>query len=970
MKIKWLALLLIVLFSYNGYSQKIDWNVSIPEYISATSAKLSLNKDFVKEGTASLQWQWFSPSVLTVDNPSLLQKAVGTRKGGLTMWVYNDEPVNAALRISFVAADGSIPYWFDYHLGFSGWRACWITFENMQGDHKSKELVRWTMTTPENLKTGTLLLDRVEFPAKGVHHQATPDYQTPLNNTKLSRTLWHWARLYEWEHYEYDLPLASVGSSQRQDIELLSRRLTDQVAPETGKGNATRALSIAEKANIHRVDGKITGAPLVSNDELNKKAGEIGLSDLETMLFGFAGDWYYNKNKESKQAFFDVFEYAMQQGFAFGSGLGTNHHYGYQIRDIYKAAWMMRDLLKEETPLNKNIRRTLAYWSGLAETRIPYQYGRDELLDSWNTLLTAKVISALIQPDMRDQVRSMKALSRWVSGSLGFTPGTIGGIKVDGTTFHHGGLYPAYSIGAFATIGKYLELTNHTEFTISDDAARNVKLALQTMRNYCNLKDWGLGIAGRHPFDGSISNDAVQTFALLADRGDLTGSGNKIDEELAADYLRLNRTSSPYKRKFEQAGIKAASSPQGFFAYNYGALGIHRFGNWMVTLKGYNTDVWCSEIYTKDNRYGRYQSYGSVQILASGRPVNSFASGFVEDGWDWNRVPGTTTIHLPLEKLENPLLGTLMERSEENFSGASSLEGKQGVFVFKLKEKDRENFTPGFVARKSVFCFENRLVCLGSNISNNNKEYPTETTLFQLALKRNSEPILLGSDTIVGLPIEKTISEKSSVLLSDTKGNYYRIAAGQDLRILRQKQKSRDNKQKSETEGKFVTAYLNHGVSPDNAEYEYMVLVQPTPDQAKEIASEEGLPYQILRKDHYAHIVKDIPSGTVGYVMFETLDNIKDDYLLASDAETLILLRPTDKKTLVMSICDPNLNLEEKTYTTAKPSRPLIKSILLKGKWKNVSDNDEVVIKQENGNTRLTATCIDGRPVEFKLIAQ
>lgn len=51
-------------------------------------------------------------------------------------------------------------------------------------------------------------------------------------------------------------------------------------------------------------------------------------------------------------------------------------------------------------------------------------------------------------------------------------------------------------------------------------------------------------------------------------------------------------------------------------------------------------------------------------------------------------------------------------------------------------------------------------------------------------------------------------------------------------------------------------------------------------------------------------------------------------------------------------------------------SRPLIKSILLKGKWKNVSDNDEVVIKQENGNTRLTATCIDGRPVEFKLIAQ
>lgn len=969
MKIKWLALLLVVLSFYDGYSQKIDWNDSIPGYITVTAANLSLNKDFVKEGSASLQWQWTSPSVLTINNPALLKKAVSTYRGGLTMWIYNDKPVDAALRMSFIAADGSTPYWFDYHLGFSGWRACWISFENMQGDHKSKDLKCWTITTPETLKSGTLLLDRVEFPLKGVHHQATPDYQTPLNNTKLSRTLWHWARLYEWEQYQYDLPLQSVSLSQKNDIETISQRLTAQVAPEGGKGNAAKALSIANGAKIRRVDGKMTGAPLVSNDELNKKAGDIGLSDLETMLFGFARDWYYNKNEESKQLFFDVFEYAIQQGFAFGSGLGTNHHYGYQIRDIYKAAWMMRDLLKENTPLNVEIRRTLSYWSGLAETRLPYQYGRDELLDSWNTLLTPKVISVLIQPDLQEQVREMKALTRWVSGSLGFTPGTIGGIKVDGTTFHHGGLYPAYSIGAFATIGKYLELTNHTEFTISDTAARNVKLALQTMRNYCNLKDWGLGIAGRHPFNGSISNDAVQAFALLADRGDLTGSGNKIDEELAADYLRLNRTSSPYKGKFEKAGIKAASAPQGFFVYNYGALGIHRFDNWMVTLKGYNTDVWCSEIYTKDNRYGRYQSYGSVQILASGRPVNNFASGFVEDGWDWNRVPGATTIHLPLEKLESPLPGTLMERSEENFSGASSLEGKQGIFVFKLKEKDRKNFTPGFVARKSVFCFENRLICLGSDISNNNKEYPTETTLFQLALKRNSEPIMLGSDTITGIPVEKTVSGNTPILLSDTKGNYYRVAAGQDLHILRQNQKSRDNKLKSETEGRFVTAYLNHGVAPEKAEYEYMVLVQPTSAQIKNVASEKKLPYQVIRKDTYAHIVKDIPSGTVGYVVFEPLE-MKDDYLLASDAETLILLRRVDKKTQLISICDPNLNLEEKTYTTAKPSRPLSKSVLLKGKWKNSTDSKDVSIKQENGNTRLTVTCVDGRPVELRLIAQ
>ena len=38
-----------------------------------------------------------------------------------------------------------------------------------------------------------------------------------------------------------------------------------------------------------------------------------------------------------------------------------------------------------------------------------------------------------------------------------------------------------------------------------------------------------------------------------------------------------------------------------------------------------------AEIYTKDNRYGRYQSYGSVQIMGKGNPVSRTGSGFVQD---------------------------------------------------------------------------------------------------------------------------------------------------------------------------------------------------------------------------------------------------------------------------------------------------------------------------------------------------
>ncbi|EJW89525.1 chondroitinase, partial [gut metagenome] len=81
---------------------------------------------------------------------------------------------------------------------------------------------------------------------------------------------------------------------------------------------------------------------------------------------------------------------------------------------------------------------------------------------------------------------------------------------------------------------------------------------------------------------------------------------------------------TPEAHYFREQGIQPAPAPEGFFVYNYGSTGIFRRKNWMVTLKGYTTDVWGSEIYVKDNRYGRYQSYGSVQIM--GQPSRK-ASG-------------------------------------------------------------------------------------------------------------------------------------------------------------------------------------------------------------------------------------------------------------------------------------------------------------------------------------------------------
>ena len=355
----------------------------------------------------------------------------------------------------------------------------------------------------------------------------------------------------------------------------------------------------------------------------------------------------------------------------------------------------------------------------------------------------AKTVSALLFTDERERVRALKGLSRWVSSSLQYTPGTIGGIKVDGTTFHHGGFYPAYTTGVLATVGQFISLTNNTVYEPTEEARQVLKSAFIAMRNYSNKYEWGIGISGRHPFGGSMKADDVAAFAYLALSGDLSGEGNAFDHHLAADYLRLCEKDTPEARYFKAQGITPAPAPQGFFVYNYGAAGIFRRNDWMVTLKGYTTDVWGSEIYRKDNRYGRYQSYGSVQIM--GYP-SRLASGYDENGWDWNRLPGTTTIHLPFELLDSPLPGTTMAHSRENFSGSSSLENRNGMFVTKLMERELKNFTPDFVARKSVFCFGNRMICLGSGIKNSNNSYSTETTLFQSIFHKGINSIQINGD--------------------------------------------------------------------------------------------------------------------------------------------------------------------------------------------------------------------------------
>lgn len=955
---KFFQLLFILTYlSSSAFAQFVSFEEEIPcNFKSSDKQELALSSSYYKEGSKSLEWK-FSPNSI-LDIPS---ESVFTLEGdnGITLWIYNEKPQQDSLRFEFYSPNGHVSHHFGFRLYAAGWRACWISFKHMQGDKQDKKIAGYRIIAPN--RTGRVFIDRLTFPVKKINDRTTPDLQMPTNNSLTYRDLWHWCRVWQWEQYQYDLPLSeSLTTDEKQELATVEARLTAILdTPKAPKKGISKAYSTFKAANIRPSSNGFTGAPVVAPDELNRRKGELSWNDLEDMLSGFAYDAYYNHSAQSAKNYFLVWDYAINQGFAFGSGMGTNHHYGYQVRKIYTTAWLMRDAI-QKAPNRDNILSALIFWSALQETRIPFQYGRDELLDSWHTLLMAKTVSALLFVDERERARALAGLSRWLSGSLQYSPGTIGGIKVDGTTFHHGGFYPAYTTGVLAMVGQFIALTSHTRYVPTMEARQVLKSAFISMRNYCNIYEWGIGISGRHPFGGSMKENDVAAFAYLALAGDLSGESNTFDHHLAADYMRLCNNDTPEAIYFRKEGITPAKAPQGFFVYNYGSAGIFRRNDWMVTLKGYTTDVWGSEIYRKDNRYGRYQSYGSVQIM--GYPSRK-ASGFDENGWDWNRLPGTTTIHLPFDLLDSPLPGTTMAHSKENFSGSSSLEGKNGMFAMKLMERNLKNFTPDFVARKSVFCFNNRMICLGTGISNSNASFPTETTLFQSTFQKGKSDIYVDGK-LKNVPFHQELNDGKRHCIQDGYNNYY-LVNGDNVQIQIARQDSHHEKTRAKTQGTFASAYINHGAAPQNAGYEYMVLIQPSPKELD--AARRKAPYQILHKDSIAHVVIDKQTGITAYAAFETYLPQKDELFLSIPAETMVMQKQSGSN-LLLSVCDPNLNISEKAFTTKEPSRPIEKKLILKGQWKCKTLQEDVTVEVGQTETVLTVTCRHGQPIEFILL--
>ena len=974
---------------------RYDFEAMGESYQVDAGSEVSLSTRRYKGGQQSLKFAWQNNGRLVFTDP-----APGRNKAltGFRAWVYNEEALNEVLTFGFGTASelgaNNPCYQFEFGLNFTGWRAMWIHLRE-DARNRSYEGARNGQVTAFEVRgsnSGTVYLDLVAL-VERIHPRRSPDAQVPFVNARRADR----SREYRWRQNKLRGPLpAEITDDERQAFETIVRRyeawvLGDEVKDDQREPVRIRLNELEDYIRrgyrnladyeIRREDDRILGKPLFA--ELSPYE-PLFQSVFQGVLLRLVLDYRLSGNEEARDRVLDVFDYLHDQGWADGSGVGAMHHEFLRVAGYAHAVYLMRDVLQSRGMLEREL-ATLKWFSMFGELyEDPQELGANA--DFIRSVAMYRLLCILMMDDTPEKVANMLRYVAWLNNALSIAPGWLDTIKPDFVGFHHRGIYAnAYAPNAFHVASVLVYLLRDTPFAVADDKRDNLKQALLTSRIMANTYDISMAVNGRFPRNTAVVTKLLPAYMYVA------LSYSPVDEELSGAFMQLWKPKSQlliedlFERvsvrlmylhtpgamqmmaDFTEAGYASADPPSGHWTLPYGALSIHRRGDWMVSMKGWSKYVWDYESSGRNNPLGRYLSYGSMLIYASGDPVGREASGIVRDGWDWSMWPGTTVIRLSHEQLKHE--GRDRNFSDETFVGGVNIGGRNGVFALKLHDT---RFNTSFRAVKTVFCFDDVIVCLGSGIENDDG-HATVTPLFQAAVSED-RPTGVNGERVRGIPYTFSGTKGQRAWLMDSRGNGYVVPDGGDLRVQREVQVSKNYGRDSGGTGTFELAYLDHGSAPQDGFYEYAVLVQRSADRVSAFANAPE--YDVWQRDGEAHIVHHRGMKATGYALFDTDARPTDGAVVAVSLPSLVMSREVGDG-LLLSVADPDFgwnweiqtpHRQDGSLVVNQASMPRKVEVTVRGIWHLDGMYELADAKVQSDQTVVAFACQDGKSVEVKLV--
>lgn len=995
----------------------------------------SLEWNYNKDGTlqiASLKGlkeagELFPGGQPEIYEPSFYPKA---RFGGVKLWLYQETPSGGQMIFQVgsdrAAAQKNPKYRFAVNLDFTGWRTVWVCFEEdakLPG-YKGSDALQALVAFPQNTKAsaGKIFIDHLTL-LSFVSNKRNSDIQFTNNKRTDLRSADAYEILKPWQAFNafnysntVDVKKLAAESDQiagRLQFLILGDKTDDWKQRNTGiekdmDTKLKKALAAYNNLNLKNENGFINGVPLFSiRDEHPAAEGMIFDDAMLPVLFPLAVDYKLNGNSAAREKLLHMFDYFLDQGWAAGSSLGTVDHV-IKVAPIAVPVFLLRDELKAQNKLKQQ--DDMLAWHTRLGSLLHIDNTRGENSDLIRGGAIARLIAILLMDDNARKQQLLQNFKDFMDHAIRPAPGYSDTFKPDFSIYHHRGTYlNTYGTNALNTMALIHWLLQGTPYALSAQSTATLKQALVRQAQIAFGVEIHYGAGGRFP----LNNSSIAGFTLPA-YACMSMSGNEVaDTAMGRLFNYLYRITAPQQIKnmlvpaltysgtfgtldlmvrlhnqMKGAGEKPAD---GVTVMPFSGLMAYRKGNAFATVKGYNKYVWDFESGRDENNLGRYLSHGML-VVGQGNEKNGFTGMDMNDGFDWSLLPGATTKMLPADKV---LYFTkpdkkYIEGKHRNFSESLMASGLQqdgnGLFGFDLRDdvfpdEDQSLFDNSFRAKKSYFFVGNEIICLGSDISNEDRRYHTVTTLFQYHF--NEKALNYFNGTILKQGMQKA----DAGWFTDQNGLQYIVSPGQDLvwgtdkQTSFRAQKVGDQKKivlgtdgpYEKIEAVYTRAYLDHGKTPANKGYEYEILLNTNADAVKPYLQNKT--YEVLQKNSAAHIIHHKISGITAYTIFKPNTALAG---ILQSANTPLLAMAKEGPDLSLRLTIANPDLKQATWNHNMSNMPdsinnawnksSVVTFTVKGEWYPAGSISQLVSNEiKNGNTVISIYCRDGESIDVPL---
>lgn len=966
---------LFLFFSFilaSVYSQP-DFETTVPTNYKALKGTLSISDRHFRLGAKSLCWNWVGGDTLRITLTSAQSTAINNglfdwRNGHFEVWAHKEVASKDTFEVKFLNSVGVDQYRFRFNVNYTGWRrlAHSYTYDMLQRTSTKNVGTTIYFVAPKT-GSGTIYLDNMQYMRSYIFKQSDdvmPDlYQlATVKNYILS----------DFYYQAYYAPSLSTGAPTTAElvavdsIRARARRAGKGVAPSATELSAanTKYATYNIQLNGSLIKGKIITDPM-----------EIG-----DMISTFSRNYVYTNNADSKTKAINLLKLMLDCGIAGGSGTwfgGSNT--GYNQMKFFTG--LLNVDAFADTSLRYELWRWIKWCTGTGLGWRSDTNGQFDVDDIY-TLQDAFFCMVLFASDKTTAVQDLRRLKAYLEQFLKDQKGTTDGIKVDGTTFHHDTHYNAYTYTMGSMITTILAKLRGTPFQINSSAYSTLRKAMYAQALMSNKVYFANSLCGRHPFDLIDFYSQPSTEQLTYIGGEIVNQ--QYDPILSGMHSRM------YDYAPKIGGVSAEPFPSGFWQMNYSPLALYRRDNWTACIKGINNAFWATETYPANNRYGRYQGYGALEILyPSVWPYQIQPSGMTNVGWDWNKVPGTTSIVYPYDSLNlSATISSLNERSLLNFAGGvkfgttsqpspsdvilKDFQGDYGMFGLNFQQSNLSiTHSSTFIFRKSYFCFGKNIVCVGSNINNNRSARNTITTLFQTTLASTATPVTIDASAKTTFPFSQSLASTSGAhWIMDPFGTGYYVLSGNNIQVEKKSQTSPDQSGSGvTTTANYANAYIDHGKAPVNGKYAYVVMPKTTTalmtDFASKMTSTSTRAFDILQQDSYAHIIRENATGVTGFSIFTANTNLTSNPIIKLSSAPCVAMAQIRNDTMRISLVNPDINI----VNGASVAVPI--TLTLNGKWAkagNVTPKYATFVSADSVKTLVTFTAADGRAAEITLV--